>query len=103
MKLEHVVVWDGRRQGPGGCMLFGPEPVITATPEEPRLFGDITRQARALRGVMPGWFTCIEFALRVGITADKAKMVIHNCLLRGDMEKTRKAMGQRQLYRWMPR
>lgn len=105
MSVEHVVVWDGRKNGPGGAMLFGPESDVIDRPTIRPARG-ITDRLRAAKDRLLEWFTLAEAAQVTETTTAIIGPIIGNLINRGAIErKYQFARGQHveQRYRWARR
>lgn len=107
----HAVIWDGRKDGPGGALLFADEHQRIQLVEPQKQsehhgqFVDLVRSTRTL----PEWFTALDVAERCGLSRQQAASVINGLVKRGEME--REQMGRcfrgcrtrPQRYRWVTR
>lgn len=104
--IEHVV-WDGRRDGPGGAMIFAPESSSRALPERDKGYGWTTAHLRAHAHLLHDWHTAKEIMAIVGMTGDQANHAINALAHRGELDREqpvvegRRTVGQR--YRWAGR
>ncbi len=93
------VIWDGRRSGPGGAMLFADEGSITPPPVN--TYGTIMQRVRAIVPTLGDReFSTEECQQAAQFTRGQAASVISYLCRIGKLERCRKrAMSQRQVYR----
>ncbi len=107
MSIEHVVVWDGRRSGPGGAMLFAPNTQPRAPIQDARIESTPARARRVREAMAETWFTVIDLALAAEMSTHEASHAIASLLKTGEMLRERKGLmrvsGERQRYRFVTR
>lgn len=102
---DHTVLWDGRRDGPGGAHLFADEPVPVERPIRRRVYGGLTERMRQVRGQCPEWFTQAQLAALAGCSVDEARNSVGGLVRAGELKgryvRDRRGWGGMSLvYRW---
>lgn len=103
MNPEYVVVWDGRRDSPGGPYLFARVgSTAQVEPEQPR--GESSRLMLEYASLFHEWHSVKEIALILGLTMDRAHAGVSNLLQRNLLEREYEgemARNRGQRYRWL--
>ena len=99
---SYVVVWDGRKDGPGGAMLFAPQPSALPAPViRSSVYGDACGRVRALRetfGDQP--FTAEQVATLTQMTPRQASNALSTLVRLGDITRLRRVQFTRRQYRF---
>jgi len=114
--MQHVIVWDGRRNGPGGALLFAeqhtqtyPAPSTPIAPLRPYCgnLGDVMVRFRVAAKSLTDWFTRHQVAELSGLEVLAVTRCISACLRRGELISEqprrggRRKHGELQRYRWV--
>lgn len=103
MSDTHVVVWDGRKSGPGGAMLFAeqssnkPQPVSLPYGEGPKRLRDCAVI------LSQEWRTVRQIADVTGLSMELAHNTINQLVRRGEMDREQdwsRGRSAQQRYRW---
>jgi len=90
----HVVIWDGRKGGPGGAQLYVEEP--QHVPEPPpvpqrtviRHTGTFDRVKKAIKTFGLDWFTSGEIRELTGLRPEQVATALYGLCQQGKLEKT---------------
>lgn len=114
--MGHVVVWDGRRSGPGGAYLNAEHhPTMPMAPTAPVAplrpycghLGDVMITFRRSAQTLTGWFTRYHAVEITGLDMHQVSRCIDSCRRRGELAAElpgiggRAKRGQLQRYRWV--
>ena len=100
---QHVVIWDGRKSGPGGAMIFAEQSSCLPQPATPA-FAEGPKRLRACAVILAQeWRTVRQIADVAGISVKLAHSTIHNLAQRGVMDREHdwsRGRSAQQRYRW---
>lgn len=102
------VVWDGRKSGPGGALLFAPEHPTVAASEisrpMPQAYQSMNARVRATRAQAGDrWFTMQDVANWSRLSLSQTAGAVQSLVKQGEIapEATIRGRDERRRYRWL--